>query len=86
MKSASLRQLLRQAEKQEAAETLAAVAQIVGIGEGDLTGRDRRADTVRRRAVAAWILVDRLKWPIEKTASHLARTQKQVRRLLKTQR
>lgn len=86
MKSADLRQLLSQVETQEAAETFAAVARIVGIGEGDLTGRDRRADTVRRRAVVAWILVDRLQWPVRRAAHHLKRTPRQVLALLRTQR
>lgn len=86
MKADELRQLLAQAERQEHAHTLAAVARIVGIGEGDLVGRDRRADTVQRRAVAAWILVDRLGWPVRRAAHHLRRTPRQVLALLRAQR
>jgi chromosomal replication initiation ATPase DnaA len=86
MKAADLRRLLSQAEQQEAKETLAAVAKIVGIGEADLVGADRRADTVQRRGVAAWILVDRLQWPVAKAATHLGRTERQLYAILRVQR
>jgi chromosomal replication initiation ATPase DnaA len=86
MKAAELRALVEQAETQEAEETLRAVAKIVGIGETDLVSRDRRAETVRRRGVVAWILVDRLKWPIAKAARHLQRTERQLYIILRAER
>ena len=86
MKAAQLRALVEQAETQEAAETLRAVAKIVGIGEAVLVSRDRRADTVRRRGVVAWILCDRLQWPIAKAAKHLQRTERQLYAILRAER
>mgnify|MGYP001315125488 CR=1 FL=1 len=86
MTAAQLRALVAEAEQQEAAETLRAVAKIVGIGEAVLVSRDRRADVARRRAVVAWILVDRLKWPVAKAARHLQRTERQIYTLLRVER
>lgn len=82
----TLKKLLAEAENQEAGQTLAAVAKIVGIGTGTLTSRDRTAETAKKRAVVVWILADRLNWPVAKVAGHVNRTPRQVWKILRNQR
>jgi hypothetical protein len=82
MTAAQLKELLAQAESQDAARTFAEVARLVGIGEATLTSRDRSADTVRRRGVVAWVLVERLGWTQAEAGKALNRTERQVRSLI----
>jgi chromosomal replication initiation ATPase DnaA len=86
MNAATLKKLLAQAETQEAAQTVEAVAKIVGIGTGTLTSRERTAEAAKKRAVVVWILADRLHWPAAKIATEINRTLRQVRKLLLSQR
>lgn len=83
MTAADLRRLAAEAERREAEEVLAEAARLVGLGVADLVGRDRRAETARARAVAAWVLVDRCGWTQAKAATHLQRTERQVRAMLR---
>lgn len=83
MTAGQLRQLLAQAESQDAARTFAEVARLVGIGETTLASRDRSADTVRRRGVVAWVLVKRLGWSVAEVAKRIDRTERQVWSLLR---
>lgn len=86
MTASALYKLAEEAERQEVPRVMADVARLVGIGEADLTSRDRRETIARARAVAAWILVDRLGWSQRKTAHHLRRTLREIERMLKKQR
>jgi len=86
MSATELRKIADEAERQEAPRIITEVARLVGIGEADLTSRDRREHIARARAVAAWILVDRLGWSIKKTAHHLKRQPLEVKRMLRKQR
>lgn len=82
MNTAALKQLVAEAEKQEADQTLAGACSAVGIGVGAVQSRDRGAEVARKRAVVAWILRDRLGWPRGKVAAALCRTERQIKRLV----
>jgi hypothetical protein len=86
MTAEALRRLADEAEWQDREETLRGVCEAVGIGVRELQSRSRTADTVKRREVVAWILVDRLDWSQVKAARALGRTFRQVGRMLRNQR
>jgi chromosomal replication initiation ATPase DnaA len=86
MNAATIKKLLAEAETQEAAQTVDAVAKIVGIGTGTLTSRERTAEAAKKRAVVVWILADRLNWPAAKVAAHINRTPRQVWKILRSER
>lgn len=86
MTADALRRMADEAERQEVPRLMAEIARLVGIGEADLTSRDRREHVARARAVAAWILVDRCGWSIKKTAHHLKRRPREVERMMRKQR
>lgn len=77
---------LEQEQRRNDERTLGDVAQAVRCGIGTLQSADRRADIHRRRSVAAWILVYFQGWTVAKTAKSLHRTERQLLRLLNTQR
>lgn len=82
MKAADLKRMAEEAERLEANATLQSVCQMVEIGVGTLQSRERTADTAKRRAVVAWILSERLKWPPVLVAKAIKRTVRQVRTLV----
>jgi chromosomal replication initiation ATPase DnaA len=82
MTASELRRMADQVERQEAEATLSGVCEVVGIGVRELQGRSRTADTVKRRAVVAWILTVRLGWSLARAAEALRRTERQVIRLV----
>lgn len=84
--SAELRRLAAQAETMEDEATLAAVCELAGLGVRTAQSRERTADTAKRRAVVAWMLCDRLRWPQAKAARRLGRTVRQVQAMLRRQR
>lgn len=86
MNAETLKKLLADAETQEAAQTLAAVCKIVGVGVATAQSVDRSADTATRRGVVAWILADRLGWSHAKVAAQLNRTPRQIRRMVRKNR
>jgi hypothetical protein len=56
----------------------------VGAGVLTIQGRGRTPDTVRRRAVVAWLLhKGGGGWTQKKIAVHLCRTQRQIKNLLR---
>lgn len=57
---------------------------LVGIGLRSLQSRERFADTVRRRAIVAWLLRG-YGWKQAQIAKALHRTVRQVKRLLLSQ-
>ena len=73
-------------ERQEDEEVLAAAAASVGVGVRSLQCRQRTADLAKRRAVVAWILHDELHWPQRRVASALARSVRQIRKMLRKMR
>lgn len=83
MTAAELKTLAEQAEQREAALTVAGVCSVVGVGVGAVQSRGRDADTAKKRAVVAWVLADRMKWPLGKVAQAVGRTPKQARRLIR---
>lgn len=86
MTAADLKQLAAEAETAETAKTLERTCEIVGIGPTILISRDRSRDTAKRRAVVAWILHDRLRWPASRVAAVLKRTKRQVHAMVRQER
>ena len=86
MSLADLRTLVTQAEQRHDEETLDCVAASVGVGVRSLQCRQRTADLAKRRAVVAWILHDELHWPQRRVASALARSVRQIRKMLRKMR
>lgn len=81
-----LRRHLIEEERRADLRTLNEVATLVRCGVGTLQSADRTADIHRRRCVAAWILTEHYRWPVEKMAKLLNRTERQAYRMLGTQR
>ena len=66
--------------------TLAQVCQLVGIGERDLQGRDRRPEIAVKRAVVVWVLGSIQGWSRPRIAARIGRSEWQVKYLLRTMR
>ena len=81
MSIADLHTIVARAEAEARTTTLAECCQEAGIGVRSVTSRQRDPDTVRRRAVVAWLL-RRRGWTQLDIATALERTERQVRRLL----
>jgi|GEM_PF-5528400 len=86
MSLTELHQVVRQAEAREDQAIVAEVAQRLGVGVRDLQSRNRSADLARRRAVLAWVLHDRLRWTQRRIGAALARTTRQIKRMVRNQR
>lgn len=65
------------------ANTVQAVARVVGIGQGALEGRGRTAELSVKRAVVVWILASQHRWTQGRIARHINRTERQVRNLVR---
>ena len=78
-----LQRLLTEAEQRHDEATLDRVAANVGVGVRSLQCRQRTADLAKRRAVVAWILHDQLHWPQRRVARGLARSVRQIRKMLR---
>lgn len=63
---------------------VAEVARQVGIGQKTLESRDRTGPNHAKRAVVVWILTAEHRWTASRIAQHLNRSERQVRRLLKS--
>lgn len=85
-RTSPLRALALRLPHQEIEQQLAAVARTVGLGVATLQSADRRADIAHRRAIAAWILVDRLHWPQFMVAQSFTRTERAIKKMLRAQR
>lgn len=86
MTAADYRRMAAEAERSEGDQTLESVCALVGVGARAVQSRERSADLSKRRAVVAWILHDRLKWPQARVAAALKRTPRQVRSLVANER
>jgi hypothetical protein len=75
------RELNAHAEQQERDAILQRCCIEAGIGIVSATSRQRDADTVRRRAIVAWLLRQK-GWTQEDIGAALRRTARQTRRLL----
>jgi len=81
-----LQRLVAEAEARYLDRTLDTVAASVGVGVRALQSRERTADLALRRAVVAWVLHDRLRWPQARVARALQRTTRQIKKMLRKQR
>lgn len=86
MTAIELKKLWKEAVTAEGAQTFDRVCKMVGVGVGVVQSRDRTADVAKRRAVVAWVLNDRLKWPVSQVAQALKRTDRQIIRLVQAER
>lgn len=86
MTAADLKRMAEQSELTEAWNTLGGVCAVVGVGLAAAQSRGRDADTAKKRAVVAWVLHDRLKWPVSRVARALRRTPRQVKRMVAQER
>lgn len=65
-------------------ETIAEVCRQVGIGQVTLESRDRTGPNHAKRSVVAWVLTTEHRWTAARIAKQLNRSERQVRRLLKS--
>jgi hypothetical protein len=73
---------VQRAEQRHEEAVLQDACTLANIGVRTVQGRSRTVDTVRRRAVVAWIL-KRSGWKQQRIARALHRTTRQIKRLLR---
>lgn len=79
----ALRKIADEADRRCAEKLLGSVCQMVGIGVRTLQSRERTDDTIRRRAVVAWMLHRKLRWSQQRTAAALNVSVRTVKRMTK---
>lgn len=65
-------------------KTLAQACDLAAVGMRTVTGRERTAEVVRKRAVVAWILTREHAWTQKRIAKALRRSTRQVKNLIRT--